>query len=74
MNQIALLLLLVSHHKMMRTTAPPMAISIVPESAAGRCEGADGTTGGAGAAITTGANKGAASLISGRRACGAAFR
>jgi hypothetical protein len=59
---------------MMRTTAPPIAISIVPESTAGRCEGADGRGGGAGAAITTGANTGAASLISGGCACGPSFR
>jgi hypothetical protein len=56
---------------MMRTTAPPIAISIIPESAAGRCEGADGK-GGTGAAITIGANTGAASPIAGGCARGAA--
>ena len=55
---------------MMRTTAPPIAISIVPESAAARCEVAVGK-GDAGAAITTGANTGAVSPISGDCACGA---
>src|ERR1700722_17413950 len=62
----------VSTWPMMRTTASPIAISIVPGSAGG-CEGADGE-GGAGAVITTGTNTRVASPISGGRARCAAFR